>query len=82
MSVRLKIEDSREGMMATISQRDDGGKLIGRPTVFLVESKDEAKHRAKAVARSLGLKVYGVVDKTSPSEEAQPCLVPGVGKSI
>ena len=27
MSVRLKIEDSREGLVATISQRDDTGKV-------------------------------------------------------
>jgi hypothetical protein len=65
MSLRLKIEDSREGLVATISQRDADGKITGRPSIFLVEGKDEAKQRAKAVARALGLKTYGVVDKTS-----------------
>ena len=35
MSVRLKIENSREGLVATISQRDDAGKVIGRPSVSL-----------------------------------------------
>jgi hypothetical protein len=65
MSVRLKIEDSREGLVATISQRDDDGKLTGRPSIFLVRGKEEAKHRVQAVARALGLKSYGVVDKTS-----------------
>jgi hypothetical protein len=34
MSVRLKIEDSREGLVATISQRDDDGKITGRPSIF------------------------------------------------
>jgi hypothetical protein len=65
MSVRLKIEDSREGLVATISQRDEDGKITGRPSIFLVGGKEEAKQRAKAVARGLGLKTYGVVDKTS-----------------
>ena len=82
MSVRLKIEDSREGLVATISQRDDAGKVMGRPSVFLVASREEAKQRAKTLARSLGLKVYGIVDKSGTSEELSPWLVPGVGKSI
>ena len=82
MSVRLKIEGSRGGMVATISQRDDAGNVIGRPSIFLVVSKEEAKQQAKTLARSLGLKVYGIVDKTGTSEEPRPRLVPGVGKSI
>jgi hypothetical protein len=82
VSVRLKIEDSRGGMVATISQRDDAGNVIGRPSIFLVVSKEEAKQQAKKLARSLGLKVYGIVDKTGTSEESRPWLVPGVGKSI
>ena len=57
MSVRLKIEDSSKGLVATICQRDDAGKVIGAPSIFLVESKEEAKQQAKALARSLGLKV-------------------------
>src|ERR1700757_3176013 len=75
MSVRLKIEDSREGLVATISQRDDDGKITGRPSIFLVRGKEEAKQRAKAVARDLGLKTYGVVDKTSsrvPTSDRPP----------
>lgn len=64
MSVRLKIEDGHEGFVATISQRDDVGKVVGRPSVFPVSSKEEAKQRAKTLARSLGLKVYGIIDKT------------------
>jgi hypothetical protein len=65
LTVRLKLEDSREGLVATISQRSEAGKVTGRPTIFLVASKEEAKNRAKAVARTLGLKTYGIVDKTS-----------------
>jgi hypothetical protein len=82
VSVRLKIEDSSEGFVATISQRDDAGKVIGTPSVLLVGSKEEAKQQAKTVARSLGLKVYGVVDKAGTGEQPRPWLVPGVGKSL
>jgi hypothetical protein len=82
VSVRLKIEDSREGLVATISQRDDRGKVIGRPSISLVGSKEEAKQEAKTLARSLGLKFYGIVDKTGAREEPRPWLVPGVGKSF
>jgi hypothetical protein len=82
VSVRLKIEDSREGLVATISQRDDAGKVIGRPAVSLVGTKEEAKQQAKTLARSLGLKVYGIVDKTGGSEDPHPWLVPGVGKAL
>jgi hypothetical protein len=65
LSIRLKLEDSRDGMVATISERNDAGKITGRPSIFLVSNKEEAKQRAKALARSLGLKTYGVVDKTT-----------------
>ena len=81
MSVRLKLEDSRDGLVATISQRNDAGKVVGRPSVSLVGSKDEAKQKAKTLARSLGLKVYGIVDKTE-TEESRPWLVPGVGSTL
>jgi len=57
MSVRLKIEDSREGLVATISQRDEDGKITGRPSIFLVGGKEEAKQGSGARP--------GVVDKTS-----------------
>jgi len=79
MSIRLKLEDSREGLVATISQRDDAGKVVGR-SVSLVASKEEAKKKAKTLARSLGLKVYGIVDKSKTAE--QPWLVPGVGSTL
>ena len=82
MSVRLKIENRREGLVATISQRDDAGKVVGRPSVSLVGSKEEAKQQAKRLARSLGLKLYGIVDKTGVRDEPQPWLVPGIGNSV
>jgi hypothetical protein len=34
MFVRLKMEDAREGLVATISQRNDDGKITGRPSIF------------------------------------------------
>jgi hypothetical protein len=64
MSVRLKLENGSEGLIATISQRDEAGKVTGRPATFLVSTKEEAKKRAKTLARTLGLKTYGIVDKT------------------
>ena len=64
MLVRLMIEDTRQGLVATISQRDDDGKITGRPSIFLVKRKEEAKQKARAVARTLGLKTYGLVDRT------------------
>jgi hypothetical protein len=54
MSARLKIEDSREGLVATISQRDENGKITGRPSIFLVGGKEETKQRAKAVREPWG----------------------------
>jgi len=82
VSVRLKIEDSSEGLVATISQRDDTGKVIGTLSVLLVASKEETKQQAQTLARSLRLKVYGIVDRTGTGEEPRPWLVPGVGKSL
>ena len=75
MSVRLKIEDSSEGLVATISQRDDAGKVIGTPSVLLVGSKEEAKQRAKTLARSPGLKVYGIVDKVERGQQGKTSAV-------
>ena len=76
MSVRLMIEDSREGLVATISQRDDNGKITAPPSIFLVRGKEEAKQRAKAVARASGLNTYGVVDKTSSRMPSPPPVRP------
>ncbi len=65
MSIRLKLEDSDKGLLATISQRNDAGKVTGRPSIFIASNKEEAKQKAKTLARTLGLKTYGIVDKTS-----------------
>jgi hypothetical protein len=36
----------------------------------------------KTLARSLGLKLYGIVDKTGIGAKPRPWLLPGVGKSL
>jgi hypothetical protein len=65
MIVRLTIQQDGDGFRAMISKRDDQGSgTIGVPEVFLVDNKDEAKKRAKEMARGLGLKTYRVVDRT------------------
>jgi hypothetical protein len=65
MIVRLTIDQDGIGFRAMISKRDDEGNgTIGTPEIFLVDSKEEAKKRAKDLARALGLKTYRVVDKT------------------
>jgi hypothetical protein len=59
MSVHLKIEKRRAGLLATISQRDDDGKVIGHPSVEPVASAAEAKQLAEnagAVAGTEGLR--------------------------
>ena len=53
MFVRLKIEDTREGLVATISQRDDDGKMTGHPSIFLVGGRDKTK--SKGSGASLGV---------------------------
>jgi hypothetical protein len=72
MSVHLKIEHSDHGLLATILQRNDDGKVTGSPSVGVVASKAEAKENAKKLARSLGLKVYGFVDKTGSGQNDPP----------
>jgi hypothetical protein len=73
MSVHLRIDETHEGVMATLSQRDDQGKVIGRPSVELVASAAEARQLAKTLAQSLGLKVYHVIVKTrSASRPEKP----------
>jgi hypothetical protein len=71
MSVHLKIEEAREGVMATLSQRDNDGKVIGHPSVGLVASATEARALAKTLAQSLGLKVYRVIDKTKAASRPE-----------
>ena len=65
MIVRLTIQQDGAGFRATISKREDLGNIpVGVPEIFLVDDKEEAKKRAKDMARGLGLKTYRVVDKT------------------
>ncbi len=65
MIVRLTIQQAGAGFRATLSKRNDQGKdTIGEPESFLVDDKDEARRRAKDLARGLGLKTYRVVDRT------------------
>jgi hypothetical protein len=72
--VRLKIERTPDGLTATLSTRGEDGKPIEPPAIFAVADKEEAKRRAKAAARALGLKTYGLVDKTGtgPATAATP----------
>jgi predicted dinucleotide-binding enzyme len=65
MIIRLTIRQAGAGFRATISRREEDGKgTVGQPQTFLVNNKEEAKKRAKDLARSLGLKTYRVVDRT------------------
>jgi hypothetical protein len=65
MIVRLTIERDGAGFRGRISKRDEEGNgIIGSPEIFLADSKEDAKKRAKDTARALGLKTYRVVDKT------------------
>jgi hypothetical protein len=65
MIVRLTIQQDGTSFRATISKRNDEGKdTIGQPEIFFVDDKEEAKKRARDMARGLGLKTYRVVDRT------------------
>jgi hypothetical protein len=65
MIIRLTIQQAGAGFRATISKREEEGNgTVGQPEIFLVDNKEEAKKRAKDLARGLGLKTYRVVDKT------------------
>lgn len=65
MIVRLTIQQAAAGFRATISKREEEGEgAVGKPETFLVDTKEEAKQRARDLARGLGLKTYRVVDKT------------------
>ena len=64
MFVRLTIQEAAEGFRATLSRRDDDSKAaIGDPETFVVKTKNDAKRRARELARELGLPTYGVIDK-------------------
>jgi predicted dinucleotide-binding enzyme len=62
----LTIRQAGAGFRATISKRDDqaDGDDVGQPEIFLVNDKEDAKKRAKDLARDLGLKTYRVIDRT------------------
>jgi hypothetical protein len=65
MIVRLTIRQAGAGFRATISKRDDQSDGdVGQPEIFLVDDKEDAKKRAKDLARGLGLKTYRVIDRT------------------
>ena len=72
MFVRLKLEESRDGLLATISKRDGDGKIVGPPRIFLVRTKEEAKKRASAVAKGLGLTSYRIMDKSQTAQQQNP----------
>jgi hypothetical protein len=68
--LRLKIEQTRDGLQATLSKRGEDGKPTEPPAIFAVADKEEAKRHARAMARALGLKTYGLVDKTGTEPES------------
>lgn len=68
MFVRLRLEDSRDGLIATISQCDTDGKVAAPPMIFLVRTREEAKRKASAVAKGLGLTSYRVRDKSQAAQ--------------
>ncbi len=65
MIIRLTIQQEGARFRATISQREDQSSgTVGNPEIFLVDDKEDAKKRAKELARGLGLKTYRVMDRT------------------
>jgi hypothetical protein len=72
MFVRLTLENSRDGLVATISERDADGKIAGPPIIFLARTKEEAKRKASDVAKGLGLTSYRVMDKSQPARRQDP----------
>jgi len=64
--VRLKLEDTDEGLRATLStQNDPGEDESSSSEVFLVESKIEARKKARELARRHGVKTFRVLDKAA-----------------
>jgi hypothetical protein len=55
MLVRLKQEDTREGLVATISQRDDDGKTSGRPSIFSRRGQGRSKTKSESSGARLGV---------------------------
>jgi hypothetical protein len=73
MFLRLTLEQSRDGLVATISERDENGNIAGTPMIVLVRSKEEAKKKASAIAKGLGLTSYRILDK---SQRRKPAAAP------
>jgi hypothetical protein len=65
MFVRLKLEDTREVLVATISQRGDDGKITGRPSIFFGWGQGRYETKSKGGSAGFGVENLGVVDKTS-----------------
>jgi len=62
--VRLKIQDTYQGLQATLRAQSEPGEAESNSTeVFLIKSKAEARKRASALARHYGLKTYRVLDR-------------------
>jgi hypothetical protein len=68
--VRLTVEQTKEGLRATILRRADptDGRVARQSEAFLVESVAVAKRRASAVARQHGLTNYAFRDKTGAKD--------------
>ena len=65
MIVRLIIQDTDEGLRATLwTQNDPGEEESKSSEAFLVKTKAEARKMASDLARHHGLKTYRVLDKT------------------
>jgi hypothetical protein len=72
MFVRLKLEESRDGLVATISEHHADGKIAGPPRIILVRTREEAKKKASAVAKGLGLTSYRIMDKSQTADQQTP----------
>lgn len=66
MIVRLKIEDTGEGLRATLRTQNDPGEAESKSSeVFLVDNKTEAREKARDLARHHGLKTFRVLDRAA-----------------
>jgi len=65
--VQLIIQDTALGLRATLWTQNDPGEAEGKSSeAFLVESKAEARKKARDLARHHGLKTYRVLDRAKP----------------
>lgn len=55
MFVRLKLEDTRDGLVATISQRGDDGKITERPSIFSGCRQARGKTKSEGSGASVGV---------------------------